>query len=206
MGAKGSRMPAREAAPFSVSLLPMIPDPHLRHLAEESARRLLSHRKRLTTAESCTGGWLAKTITDLPGSSQWFECGFVTYSNAAKVRDLGVSPHTLEKHGAVSEATALRDGARRAAIARARTSRSPSPASPAPTAARPTSRSAPCGSPSLCATPPIRRLPCSISPATASPFGETPCVRARVASRYTGCRQTRLLYSVARAQKFMREH
>lgn len=62
--------------------------------------------KRLVTAESCTGGWLAKTITDTPGSSQWFECGYVTYSNAAKQRDLGVSEHTLATYGAVSAETA----------------------------------------------------------------------------------------------------
>jgi nicotinamide-nucleotide amidase len=60
----------------------------------------------LVTAESCTGGWLAKTITDVPGSSQWFERGYVTYSNAAKVEDLGVSECTLGQHGAVSEAAA----------------------------------------------------------------------------------------------------
>jgi nicotinamide-nucleotide amidase len=60
---------------------------------------------RLTVAESCTGGWLAKVITDLPGSSAWFECGFVTYSNASKQSMLGVSEETLSVHGAVSEAT-----------------------------------------------------------------------------------------------------
>jgi nicotinamide-nucleotide amidase len=57
------------------------------------------------TAESCTGGWIAKVFTDVAGSSRWFECGFVTYSNEAKVRDLGVSQRTLDEHGAVSEAT-----------------------------------------------------------------------------------------------------
>lgn len=62
--------------------------------------------RRVVTAESCTGGGLAKAITDLPGSSQWFERGYVTYSNAAKVQDLHVSELTLERHGAVSEATA----------------------------------------------------------------------------------------------------
>lgn len=58
----------------------------------------------LCTAESCTGGYLAKVMTDLAGSSEWFECGFVTYSNAAKSRQLGVSPDTLQTQGAVSEA------------------------------------------------------------------------------------------------------
>jgi len=81
-------------------------DLQLRQLAERAGQHLLSHRKRLVVAESCTGGWLAKAITDLPGSSRWFECGFVTYSNTAKVRDLHVSERTLDRHGAVSEATA----------------------------------------------------------------------------------------------------
>jgi nicotinamide-nucleotide amidase len=59
----------------------------------------------MTAAESCTGGWLAKLVTDVAGSSAWFERGFVTYSNAAKVEMLGVSTQTLAEHGAVSEAT-----------------------------------------------------------------------------------------------------
>src|SRR5215213_7617237 len=84
----------------------MPPDPQLRELAEQAAKRLLSHGMCLVTAESCTGGWLAKTLTDLPGSSRWFERGYVTYSNAAKVQDLGVSNSTLEQHGAVSEESA----------------------------------------------------------------------------------------------------
>jgi nicotinamide-nucleotide amidase len=80
-------------------------DSQLKQRAQQAAEYFLAHNKRLATAESCTGGWLAKTITDLPGSSAWFDCGFVTYSNAAKVRDLQVSERTLERHGAVSEAT-----------------------------------------------------------------------------------------------------
>lgn len=79
--------------------------PH-RELAEKLAERMLAMHCRLVTAESCTGGWLAKALTDLPGSSRWFECGYVTYSNTAKVRDLNVLAQTLERHGAVSEATA----------------------------------------------------------------------------------------------------
>ena len=59
----------------------------------------------MVAAESCTAGWICKAMTDVAGSSQWFECGYVTYSNAAKMRDLGVSAKTLEVHGAVSEAT-----------------------------------------------------------------------------------------------------
>lgn len=58
---------------------------------------------RLACAESCTGGLLGKIITDVPGSSQWFDRGFITYSNAAKEEVLGVCAKTLEDHGAVSE-------------------------------------------------------------------------------------------------------
>jgi nicotinamide-nucleotide amidase len=57
------------------------------------------------TAESCTGGLVAKLLTDVPGSSQWFECGYVTYSNKAKERDLAVASQLLEEFGAVSEPT-----------------------------------------------------------------------------------------------------
>jgi len=69
------------------------------------AERLQARSEWLTCAESCTGGWVAKVCTDLPGSSGWFERGFVTYSNAAKQDLLGVSADTLATHGAVSEAT-----------------------------------------------------------------------------------------------------
>lgn len=61
---------------------------------------------RIATAESCTGGMVAAALTDVPGSSDVFDRGFVTYSNAAKVEMLGVRPETLEAHGAVSEAVA----------------------------------------------------------------------------------------------------
>lgn len=60
----------------------------------------------IACAESCTGGGVAEALTRIPGSSEWFERGFVTYSNLAKVEMLGVSPRTLEAHGAVSEAVA----------------------------------------------------------------------------------------------------
>src|SRR5476649_1247501 len=94
-------------------------DPELLQLAARVAATLLASRRRLTTAESCTGGFLAKVLTDIPGSSQWFECGYVTYSNAAKIRDLGVAAATLAEHGAVSEATAreMASGALRVADA-----------------------------------------------------------------------------------------
>ncbi len=61
----------------------------------------------LATAESCTGGWIAKTLTDIPGSSAWFDCGVAAYSYEAKQALLGVRPETLEIHGAVSEETAI---------------------------------------------------------------------------------------------------
>ncbi len=67
---------------------------------------LLAHGWMLATAESCTGGLIAAACTDQAGSSQWFERGFVTYSNAAKVQCLGVPADLIERHGAVSEAVA----------------------------------------------------------------------------------------------------
>jgi nicotinamide-nucleotide amidase len=76
----------------------------LQALAVDVGHFLLRSDRRLVSAESCTGGFIAKALTDIPGSSQWFECGYVTYSNAAKTRDLGVLPRTLVEHGAVSEA------------------------------------------------------------------------------------------------------
>ena len=75
-------------------------------LAEQVGQLLIKQQRMLATAESCTGGWVAKTITDIAGSSQWFDCGFITYSNLAKQEMLAVSPQTLAQHGAVSEATA----------------------------------------------------------------------------------------------------
>jgi nicotinamide-nucleotide amidase len=64
---------------------------------------LMARDLMLSTAESCTGGWVAQAITDVAGSSQWFERGFVSYSNLAKQEMLGVQSETLEKVGAVSE-------------------------------------------------------------------------------------------------------
>jgi len=75
-------------------------------LAEQLGRLLKAGGKIVATAESCTGGWIAQTITDVPGSSSWFDRGFVTYSNTSKVQMLGVNPGTLEKYGAVSVETA----------------------------------------------------------------------------------------------------
>jgi len=73
-------------------------------LAAEVGRRLAAARLTLATAESCTGGWAAKVVTDVSGSSGWFDRGFVTYSDLAKQEMLGVSAATLDAHGAVSEA------------------------------------------------------------------------------------------------------
>jgi nicotinamide-nucleotide amidase len=71
--------------------------------AEDVGEILLHNNLMLATAESCTGGWVAQALTSVPGSSQWFERGFVTYTNVAKQEMLGVSAAALETHGAVSE-------------------------------------------------------------------------------------------------------
>ena len=75
-------------------------------LARKVGAALKSRGLMLVTAESCTGGWAAMALTAIPGSSEWFERGYVTYSNAAKQEALGVSGSTLRRHGAVSEETA----------------------------------------------------------------------------------------------------
>jgi len=75
----------------------------LRRLAARLGRRLLASGETVTAAESCTGGWIAKALTDIAGASQWFEEGFVTYSYSAKQRRLGVPAAMLESLGAVSE-------------------------------------------------------------------------------------------------------
>jgi nicotinamide-nucleotide amidase len=79
--------------------------PAIADLLNELSAQLLARKLKLVTAESCTGGLIAAACTDLAGSSQWFECGFVTYSNTAKERDLGVPGEILNSHGAVSEET-----------------------------------------------------------------------------------------------------
>jgi len=78
----------------------------MQELAERLGRRLKAQRGKLVTAESCTGGWVAQIVTSVAGSSDWFERGFITYSNDSKHELLGVSRSTLEEHGAVSEETA----------------------------------------------------------------------------------------------------
>jgi len=71
--------------------------------ARAVATLFLESGRRLVTAESCTGGWIAKLCTDIAGSSDWFDCGFVCYSNAAKTRDLAVPEKLIETEGAVSD-------------------------------------------------------------------------------------------------------
>ena len=88
-------------------------DAALAALTREAGVHLQRTSRRLVTAESCTGGWIAKLATDIAGSSEWFDCGFVCYSNAAKTRDLGVPEKLLESDGAVSDAVvrAMAEGA-----------------------------------------------------------------------------------------------
>lgn len=78
----------------------------LHQLATELGERLRARGWMVATAESCTGGWVGELLTSLPGSSAWFERGFITYANAAKQEMLGVPAATLEAFGAVSEETA----------------------------------------------------------------------------------------------------
>jgi len=87
-------------------------DERINGLARACGAALLLRRWRLTTVESCTGGWVAKSLTDIAGSSDWFECGLVTYSNAAKFRLAGVPAGLIEAHGAVSApvAAAMAEG------------------------------------------------------------------------------------------------
>jgi nicotinamide-nucleotide amidase len=85
----------------------------LERLAREAGERLAAAGHRLATAESCTGGWIAKCLTDVPGSSAWFGWGFVTYANDAKTALVGVPESLLAEQGAVSEAVvvAMAEGA-----------------------------------------------------------------------------------------------
>lgn len=80
-------------------------DAELTRLAARVGRHLLKTHRYAATAESCTGGWIAKALTDIAGSSAWFVESFVTYSNESKIQRLGVPRAMLEKHGAVSKAT-----------------------------------------------------------------------------------------------------
>jgi len=78
----------------------------LEALAARVADKLLARQQVLAIAESCTGGWVGQCLTAIAGSSLWFDRGFVTYSNAAKIELLDVPEFTIKRHGAVSEATA----------------------------------------------------------------------------------------------------
>lgn len=90
-------------------------DDQMQNLAAEVGAQLAKRQWMLATAESCTGGWVAATMTAIAGSSVWFERGFVTYSNEAKRDMLGLPAELIERHGAVSEevARAMADGALR---------------------------------------------------------------------------------------------
>ncbi|KGK42993.1 damage-inducible protein CinA [Nitrincola sp. A-D6] len=91
----------------------------MKNLAQEVGLALLSRNARMVTAESCTGGWVAELLTQVSGSSAWFDAGYVTYSNQAKQRMLGVSAETLLLKGAVSEPVVVQmaEGARQDADA-----------------------------------------------------------------------------------------
>jgi nicotinamide-nucleotide amidase len=81
----------------------MMTDDQLKQLSAINGQLLLQRRATLTTAESCTGGWIAKVLTDIAGSSAWFERAFITYSNDAKQQMVGVTEDSLQRWGAVSE-------------------------------------------------------------------------------------------------------
>jgi nicotinamide-nucleotide amidase len=81
-------------------------DSDLARLAVRVGRHMVAQGRRVATAESCTGGWISKVLTDIAGSSDWFSEGFVTYSNEAKEHRLGVAHRLLIRHGAVSRAAA----------------------------------------------------------------------------------------------------
>lgn len=76
-------------------------------LAQQVGAHLQKQALTLVTAESCTGGWIAKIVTDIAGSSAWFDRGFITYTNVAKQEMLGVRAETLAAHGAVSQETVV---------------------------------------------------------------------------------------------------
>lgn len=86
---------------------PFPTDAELGALARQLAEALIARRHVVSSAESCTGGWIAKTLTDIAGSSAWFDCGMVAYSYEAKQAMLGVRPQTLEREGAVSRETVI---------------------------------------------------------------------------------------------------
>lgn len=96
-------------------------DQELGRLAARVGRELARAGLKLASAESCTGGWIGQAVTSVTGSSAWYDCGFITYSNEAKTEMLGVPAGVLAQHGAVSEATvrAMAEGALRNSRAQA---------------------------------------------------------------------------------------
>ncbi len=82
-------------------------DDSLHQQGVEIGQLLLARRMKLAAAESCTGGWLSRVVTEIPGCSDWFDCSFVAYSYEAKETMLGISRVILEQHGAVSEETVV---------------------------------------------------------------------------------------------------
>jgi len=97
--AKGKSRKGRKVKPVTGHRSPVT----LYRLAEEVGAALRARQLMLATAESCTGGWIAEAVTMVPGSSEWFERGFVTYTYVSKREMLGVREATLGKHGAVAE-------------------------------------------------------------------------------------------------------
>lgn len=89
-----------------MNIIAELADAELVRLATKVGAHLLDDEKRLVTAESCTGGWIGKALTDIPDSSSWYLGGVVAYSNTLKQSLLGVLPSTLAAHGAVSQAVA----------------------------------------------------------------------------------------------------
>ncbi|KLU19813.1 hypothetical protein ABE79_01935, partial [Proteus mirabilis] len=85
----------------------MINYDEMTRLSIEMGKVLIEKKSTITTAESCTGGWIAKVITDIAGSSEYYQRGFVTYSNEAKHEMIGVDEQTLIKYGAVSKEVVL---------------------------------------------------------------------------------------------------
>jgi nicotinamide-nucleotide amidase len=116
---RAQEMASREEASLRQTLGRLVYGVEDQTLAEIVGEKLAASGQTLAVAESCTGGLLAKLITDVPGSSRYFLCGWVTYSDQAKSRDLAVPPESIETHGAVSEpvALAMAEGARRRASA-----------------------------------------------------------------------------------------
>lgn len=95
----------RYACQMDIAQIPT--DDALHDLASRVGEQLQAQRLMLVTAESCTGGWIAKMVTDVPGCSAWFDCGVAAYSYEAKQALLGVRPETLLDHGAVSRETCV---------------------------------------------------------------------------------------------------